>query len=246
MKILKAILGIFLFLFLSFAIHQLLLKREESKITSYGRKIQVLGKKMNVVEMGREGDPIIVLDPGYGTMAPGLDFKPFMKELSKNFHVYAIEPFGYGDSDTMDTPRTVENISVEFHEALKALGIQEYILRSHSISGIYSIDFLNKYPEGVVGFIGLDTSVPNQYKYMDDIFYPHLRKWASQLGLIRWISLLYPKAFLPTNSHYSNEDKEKMRLRLVRDFANDSQIDEGLHFQSNWEKIKDKYLSYQF
>ena len=32
----------------------------------------------------------------------------------------------------------------------------------HSISGIYGIDYVNKYPNEVSAFVGIDSSVPTQ------------------------------------------------------------------------------------
>lgn len=241
MIILKFILYLFIFIFLTFSLNKFLLLREKNKIIGYGNKILIKGKKINIVEKGIENKKIIILNPGYGTIAPGLDFLPFIDELSKNFHVIAIEPFGYGDSDFCGNSRSVENITFELHEIIKKLGIKKYILCSHSISGIYSIYYLNRYEDEVVGFIGMDTSVPNQLKYTGNIFLPILRKLSNKLGFIRLLSIIKPELFMANNSYYNDEIKSQIRYRLYRDFANEDNLNEGLNFERNWNKIKDLY-----
>lgn len=132
-------------------------KSEQSKIQPYGQSVAVDGKNMNVMIQG-EGKETIVLIPGFGTASPALDFKPLIDQLSSHYKVVVVEPFGYGLSDVTDKPRTVDNITNEIHEALQQLKINKYILMGHSISGIYGLDYVNKYPNEVTAFAGIDTS----------------------------------------------------------------------------------------
>ena len=216
-----------------------MLSIERNKIVGYGEKIEIKGKNINIVEKGLENNQVVIIDPGYGTTAPGLDFMPLMDELSQTYHVIAIEPFGYGDSDTIGSPRTVENITDELHQVIQKLGYTKYILCSHSISRVYSLYYLDKYQDEVTGFIGMDTSVPNQLEYTGNTFLPILRKWSNKLGLIRIASRIHPEWFMANNQYYSDETKSQIRYRLYRDFANVDNLDEGRHFTDNWNKIKD-------
>lgn len=134
-------------------------KIEQGKIETYGQSVAVDGKTMNVFIQG-EGEETVVLLPGYGTAAPALDFKFLVDELSPFYKVVVIEPFGYGLSDLTEKERSTENIVSEIHEALQRLHIERYILMGHSISGLYGLDYVNKYPEEVSAFVGLDSSVP--------------------------------------------------------------------------------------
>lgn len=216
-----------------------MLSIERNKIVGYGEKIEIKGKNINIIEKGLENNQVVIIDPGYGTTAPGLDFMPLMDELSQTYHVIAIEPFGYGDSDTIGSPRTVENITDELHQVIQKLGYTKYILCSHSISGVYSLYYLDKYQDEVTGFIGMDTSVPNQLEYTGNTFLPILRKWSNKLGLIRIASRIHPEWFMANNQYYTDETKSQIRYRLYRDFANGDNLDEGRHFADNWNKIKD-------
>ena len=239
MKILKVLSIIILVFIVTFSINKFMLSIERNKIVGYGEKIEIKGKNINIIEKGLENNQVVIIDPGYGTTAPGLDFMPLMDELSQTYHVIAIEPFGYGDSDTIGSPRTVENITDELHQVIQKLGYTKYILCSHSISGVYSLYYLDKYQDEVTGFIGMDTSVPNQLEYTGNTFLPILRKWSNKLGLIRIASRIHPEWFMANNQYYSDETKSQIRYRLYRDFANVDNLDEGRHFTDNWNKIKD-------
>jgi pimeloyl-ACP methyl ester carboxylesterase len=134
---------------------------ELAAITSYGELVPVDGKEMNVVVSGSGADTIVLL-PGLGTAAPGLDFQPLITELDDTHRVVAVEPFGTGLSDQTDSPRTAENIAGEVHEALRQLGIDRYALMGHSISGIYALEYSRLYANELTAFIGIDSSVPDQ------------------------------------------------------------------------------------
>ncbi|MED3576139.1 alpha/beta hydrolase, partial [Cytobacillus praedii] len=136
-------------------------KSEQGKIESYGQSVQVDGKNMNVTIQGK-GEETVVLLPGFGTAAPALDFKLLVDELSPFYKVVVIEPFGYGLSDETEKERSTENIVSEIHEALLQLNIDRYTLMGHSIAGIYGLDYVNKYPNEVSAFVGIDSSVPTQ------------------------------------------------------------------------------------
>lgn len=243
MKVLKVLSVIILVFIVTFSINKFMLSIERNKIVGYREKIEIKGKNINIVEKGLENNQVVIIDPGYGTTAPGLGFMPLMDELFQTYHVIAIEPFGYGDSDTIGTPRTVENITDELHQVIQKLGYTKYILCSHSISGVYSLYYLDKYQDEVTGFIGVDTSVPNQLEYTGNTFLPILRKWSNKLGLIRIASRIHPEWFMANNQYYTDATKSQIRYRLYMDFANVDNLDEGRHFADNWNKIKD--LHYQ-
>ncbi|WP_042198068.1 alpha/beta fold hydrolase [Paenibacillus camerounensis] len=137
------------------------LGREEKKIVPYGESVVIDGKKMNIQIFGN-GSKTIVLLPGYMTAAPIIDFKQLIDELEQQYRVIAIEPFGYGLSDDTDKERSVENLTEEIHEVLVEQGINKYTIMAHSISGVYSLEYIKKYPLEVEAFIGIDSSLPSQ------------------------------------------------------------------------------------
>ncbi|PZL75824.1 hypothetical protein CI088_03990 [Enterococcus plantarum] len=127
----------------------------------YNQEVKVENKSLRVQLTGK-GDEKIVLLSGYLTSSPVLAFQPLVNELSKEYQVVMVEPFGYGLSDDTDKVRSIENVTSELHQALKQLNISSYHLVGHSISGVYSLAYINEYPNEVKSFIGIDSSFPDQ------------------------------------------------------------------------------------
>ncbi|SFC25705.1 Pimeloyl-ACP methyl ester carboxylesterase [Bacillus sp. OV322] len=172
---------------------------EQKKYPPIGKLVSLDGKNMHIYTKG-EGDNTIVLLSGLGTTAPALDFEPLINEMSKNNKVVVAEPLGYGWSDITSKERTVENIVEELRTALKKANIQgPYILMPHSISGIYSMYFANKYPEEVKGIIGIDPTLPQALDYFSEKA-PTMPKFLSYLapaGIARLALYISPDSFLP-------------------------------------------------
>lgn len=223
-------IAIVVFMAVVFIVDKISSKSEEGKIQAYGQLVSVDGKKMNVLIQGK-GEETVVLLPGYGTAAPALDFKPLVEELSPNYKVVAVEPFGYGLSDDTKKERTTENIVSEIHEALQSLNIDRYILMGHSIAGIYGIDYVNKYPNEVSAFVGIDSSISTQGG-MDAEFPITMFKFLKKSGLARLALKLsgYPYAGLP----YDEETKEQMRMITLKNMYNSSSMNEMKHISSNF------------
>lgn len=240
MKILKTIILLLILITIVTGVGNLILNFiERDKIIPYGTKIHLNTGDINICDKGSKDGKVIVLLPGYGTISPILDYSPLIEELSKDFRVIAIEPYGYGDSDRTSAPRTIENIGEEIHTVIETLGIKKYILCGHSIAGIYSIYYLNKYPGEALGFVGLDTSVPKQMSYDNSDFFGTLRKLAKDLGYIRVARFFYPEGFMATNDYYSNDVKKQIAYRVNRDFANPNNLDEGYNLERSWDMVKD-------
>lgn len=132
-------------------------------IEPYGRKLTVQGRQMNIYEVG-EGKKTLVVFPGLGEYSAKLTYSNLIKQLEKKYRLIFIEPFGTGLSDDTDSPRTIDNIVSEYHDAVKQLGIKDYTILAHSIGGIYALQYVKQYREedNIQGFIGMDTSTPVQ------------------------------------------------------------------------------------
>ncbi len=232
LKSLAAIAGaILLFIAIVFIVDKISSKIEQGKIQAYGQLVPVDGKKMNVLIQG-DGEETVVLLPGYGTAAPALDFKRLIDELSPYYKVVAIEPFGYGLSDRTDKERNTDNIISEIHEALQQLNIDRYTLMGHSITGIYGMAYVNKYPDEVRAFAGIDTSVPTQAG-MDVEFPITTFKLLKHSGFARLMLKLGsdPYAELP----FDEETKEQMRMITLKNMYNKSTLNEMVNISSNFK-----------
>lgn len=229
--------AIILFLAIVFLVNIVCSKIEQGKIETYGQSVAVDGKTMNVFIQG-EGEETVVLLPGYGTAAPALDFKFLVDELSPFYKVVVIEPFGYGLSDLTEKERSTENIVSEIHEALQRLHIERYILMGHSISGLYGLDYVNKYPEEVSAFVGLDSSVPTISEKKIDSSIIRTIKLLKKSGLARLQVKLGddPYAVLP----YDDKTKEQLRILKHKNMYNPSQLNEAEMMYENFKAAENR------
>ena len=110
----------------------------------------------------------IVILPGYSYFnhkdlskkyIPNKNFEKIIDNL-REYRTIVIEYFGYNESDDTKRRRSVEEICYEIHTALHLLRIKKYILMPHSISGLYAMHYINKYPKEVDGLIGIDITLP--------------------------------------------------------------------------------------
>ncbi|WP_438350792.1 alpha/beta fold hydrolase [Paenibacillus sp. FA6] len=224
-------IAIGLFLAIVFIVNIISNKSEEGKIEPYGQLVPVDGKNMNVTIQGK-GEETVVLLPGYGTAAPALDYKPLVEELSPFYKVVVIEPFGYGLSDVTEKERSIENIVSETHEALQSLHINRYILMAHSISGIYGLDYVNKYENEVSAFVGIDSSVPTQGG-TDDVFPTETYKLLKKSGFFRLLMKLSPDQLVtPT---IDDETREQIRILSLKNMFNPNILSEGENFNHNFK-----------
>ena len=203
---------------------------EAKEIEPYGQKIEVDGKKMNVVVSGR-GDQTIVLLPGFGTASPALDFSPLTEKLDATYRTVVVEPFGYGLSDQTDRPRTSANIVSEVHDALGQLDIHRYVLMGHSIAGIYGLEYANAYPAEVAAFVGIDSSVPTQPGMDDELPIGAMRAMKS-LGLMRVLTDLAEDPYAGTS--FNEDAKKQMKILSVQNSLSATYVDETEHISQNF------------
>ncbi|QNK90450.1 alpha/beta hydrolase [Sporosarcina sp. resist] len=222
---------IVLFLAIVFIVNLISNKSEQGKIESYGQSVTVDGKNMNVLIQGR-GEETVVLLPGYGTASPALDFKLLIDELSSFYKVVVIEPFGYGLSDETEKERSTENIVSEIHEALQQLNIDRYTLMGHSIAGIYGLDYVNKYPNEVSAFVGIDSSVSTQ-PGMDVKFPIKAFAFLEQSGLLRLVKKLSDDPY--AGLAFDDQTKEQMRLISNKNSNNDTTLNEMKNISINFK-----------
>ncbi|WP_025133404.1 alpha/beta fold hydrolase [Leucobacter sp. PH1c] len=196
---------------------------EAARLVPYGERVDVGGRQMNVVVSG-SGEETLVLLPGFGTAAPGIDFAPLVAELERDFRVVVVEPFGSGLSDDTSVPRTSEAYVAEVHAALAQLGIDRYALVAHSIAGVYSLAYANRFPGEVTAFVGIDSSVPDQPGAAVELPVGLMRT-LSALGLTRQLDAAGPDPLegLP----YTAEQREQNRILTLRNGTNDALFSEA-------------------
>ncbi|MFD7525973.1 alpha/beta hydrolase [Paenibacillus chitinolyticus] len=236
LKIIGAILiAIMLFVAIVLTVNKISNHSEQKKVEPYGQHVAVDGKNMNVTIQG-QGEETVVLLPGFGTAAPALDFKPLIEELSPFYKVVVVEPFGYGLSDLTEKERSTENMVSEIHEALQGLHIDRYILMAHSISGVYGLDYVNKYPNEVSAFVGLDSSVPTLSEK---------RFSSSEIGTVKLLKksgfnrlLMKPDTDVYAGLPYDDQTIEQIRILMYNNMVNPNQLNEIEHMYSNFKRAE--------
>ena len=225
-------------------------KAEQSKVeAAYGRTVEVNGHNMTADIKGEDNEITVILLPGWGSPSPVLEFLPLAEELSKDFRVITIEPFGYGLSDRLGTEREISTIVEELHECMQKLGCDQYYLMAHSLSGLYSLYWANAYPQEVQGFIGIDPSVPKQ---SDEDPLPikmvtlnklsaYFQKATSALGITRILSVGNPKNAVYVDPSYPYSEKELEVFRILSmDYAYNRDIMNELnHMEDSLESVRD-------
>jgi len=209
--------------------------KQKFEAINYGTKVDVNGHQMSVNIMGEQNKKTIVLLPALGIDSPILFYKDFVKTLSSDFKVITVEPFGYGISDVVEEERTNENVVSELHTCLQKLGVDKFYLMGHSIGGIYSIAYANKYPEEVLGFIGLDNTPANFDNYtpniLPDMALP-LINIIYQYHIVSLLPDMYKDHFLNLEveqqyQKYSEEDLATLRTIFDYRYPNPNNINES-------------------
>lgn len=216
---------------------------EENKYPATGEYIDLEGEKLHVTTKG-EGEKTIVLLPGLGTTAPALDFEPLMNELAKNFQVVVVEPFGYGWSDLTKRERTVENIVEEVRTALQTAQIEgPYILMPHSLAGIYSMYYANKYPEEIEAVVGIDPTLPQALEYFNEAApkMPSYFSFIAPTGLARLALLVNAENSLPLAEEGTYSDGNLAMTKAISAWKgyNKNIVEEANKIEENAEKTKD-------
>jgi pimeloyl-ACP methyl ester carboxylesterase len=215
---------------------------EQIKYPELGQLVEVDGRNMHVHTKGN-GENTIVLLSGLGTAAPVLDFEPLINEMAKNNKIVVVEPFGYGWSDITHKERTVENIVEELRTALKKSNIEgPYILMPHSLSGIYSMYYANKYPDEIEAVIGIDFTLPKALEYFNEAA-PSLPKYVSLLsltGIARLALPISPEDFLPIadKGTYSDENLKMTKIISIWKSYNKNIVNEANEIRNNIKKTK--------
>lgn len=105
----------------------------------------------------------------------------------------------------------------------------------HSISGIYGLDYVNKYPSEVSAFAGIESSVPTQGGN-DDPFPAGTYKLLRQSGFYRLIMKLAPDQLLAPA--VDDETREQIRMLSLKNSFNPNLLNEGENFVPNFKAVE--------
>ncbi len=186
------------------------------------------------------GKRAILMLPGLGSPS-GVEFKALAALLGENYRIAAISFTGVSEGARMTNSDITEGV----HSAANALGIHEYILAAHSISGIYSLYYAKQYAGEIKAFVGIDCTTP------EFVTRPELLEKNRQMcmsGRKRADSALYRKiveksaaAMLKAAKGYdfSREDIAEYSQKMLQQLSGDVSINELSNAEKNMSEVLD-------
>jgi len=247
LKKLFIIIFLILLIYIAFTICCTIYENNKIKSYNYGVNLNVNGHKMVANIKGENNNSTIVFLTGIGTPSPVLFYKPITEVLSNNnYKVITIDPFGYGLSDIIEDERTVDKVVSELHNAVGQLGLQKYYIMAHSMGGVYSLYWSNKYPEEVLGFIGLDVVVPRVKEYIKNDKTERYFKYGNILNFLGFsrVWALFSKRknlsiTLYDKYNYTDEEIDMFKNLSINKAFNSLLINEAHLTDTNLETIRD-------
>jgi pimeloyl-ACP methyl ester carboxylesterase len=111
-----------------------------------------------------QGSPTVVLDAGLGYTS--VEWSGWIQpEVTKHTRVCAYDRAGTGWSEPGPGSPNATQTAGELHALLQEAGEEgPYVLVGHSIAGLYSRVYADRYPEEVAGMVLVDSSHPDQFE----------------------------------------------------------------------------------
>jgi pimeloyl-ACP methyl ester carboxylesterase len=111
-----------------------------------------------------QGSPTVVLDAGWGYTS--VEWSAWVQpEVAQHTRVCAFDRAGMGWSEPEPGPPSATQTADELHALLQEADEEgPYVLVGHSLAGLYSRIYAERYPEEVAGMVLVDSSHPNQFE----------------------------------------------------------------------------------
>jgi len=124
------------------------------------------------------GSPTLILEAGLGD--DWLTWRKVQPALSALTRVCSYDRARYGWSDPRPSTRDTDHIVEELHALISQAEISgPVLLMGHSAGGLHIRKYTTKYPEGIVGFVFVDASTPEQMDRLPaQLVEPEDLRWA--------------------------------------------------------------------
>lgn len=217
--------------------HQIQLHREATILKNKGTLVEVDHHKINVYNEG-DGEDTYIFMAGSGIAAPIYEMKGLYSKFSQEHKIAVIERAGYGFSDVTNDKRDIDTILEQTRAALLQSGNKPpYVLVPHSISGVESIYWAQKYPEEIKGIIALDIGLPGQYvKHKMGIIDTWMVRGINLLTKIGLHRLTSSQVYNPQvikQTFLTDEEKAIYQALSYKQFFNDNMKNELLQVYEN-------------
>lgn len=113
------------------------------------------GCRLNVLEWGDPAQPKVMLIHGLRDHARSWDW--IASELATDYHVFAPDLRGHGDSDwTGEGSYGIANYVLDLADIIDALGLERLALVCHSLGGVLGLRLAAAYPDRIAAFCGIE------------------------------------------------------------------------------------------
>jgi pimeloyl-ACP methyl ester carboxylesterase len=111
-----------------------------------------------------QGSPTVVLDGGWGYTS--VEWSGWVQpEVARHTRVCAYDRAGMGWSEPEPGPPDFTQTADELHTLLQEADEEgPYVLVGHSLAGLYSRIYADRYPEEVAGMVLVDSTHPDQFE----------------------------------------------------------------------------------
>src|SRR5205809_6110950 len=117
----------------------------QPRAAAVGKDVTVLGFKLHYLEAGR-GAPVVLL---HGLGGDGSRWAPNIDPLAKDFHVFALDQIGFGESDKPLANYHTGMLAEFLVGFLKAVGVQKASLFGNSKGAGVALYTASKFPQAV-------------------------------------------------------------------------------------------------
>lgn len=132
------------------------------------RSVSVANLNLSYQEWGVPEAPPIIMLHGFGVS--GHMFDEFADRMQDRYRLLALDQRGHGDSDWSEEGDYSRAAFVEDLEGFRtALGIETFILIGHSMGGLNSVAYTNKYPQHVRALVLVDVGPESAREGVDNI-----------------------------------------------------------------------------
>jgi pimeloyl-ACP methyl ester carboxylesterase len=136
---------------------------QRSAFPAPGEMVDVGEHRLHLNCLG-QGSPTVVLDSGWGYTS--VEWSAWVQpEVAKHTRVCAYDRTGMGWSEPEPGPPNAAQTTAELHALLREADEEgPYVLVGHSLAGLYSRLYADRYPEEVAGMVLVDSTHPDQFE----------------------------------------------------------------------------------
>ena len=217
-KALAVILGIVIVLLLITSVHYRIKVHSimsQLKNDGYCNLVSAGEYKLNALKVGNEnGKHKIVCCSGLNDGTMNFAWRNMTKDIEKDNQLIFIDRAGYGFSEDTKTDRTVEQIVEDYRTVLKNMDEEgPYILLAHSIGGLYSTYWQNKYPDEIEDVIIMDGTLCT---YVDQKGAKHVKTQWHILNVAEKVGLesIFMKSFYGNLADIDNMTNKELDMTV--------------------------------